>query len=306
MTPLLLAVTAAAAAFLLIQGFMGGGRRDSSSSRRRIDAVLNSAADADARRAKGSRRNSVGELGKKRISALKSQRRNANYKALSVAVLCGVGTAAVGWTFLGLVGAIAGLALGFSLPTLFRSQMQKQRRSKINDQLPDLLQTLAGGLRAGQTFIQTLDSAAQELGEPFRSELLRALRELELGVSVEASFEGLRERIDDDDFDLVVDAVLIQRKVGGNLAEILTNIAHTIRERIRIRGEVNALTGQARLSGWVLGLLPVAVGGLIYLMDPEYMSPMFTSPIGIGALVVAGVSEIFGMLVIRKIADVKV
>jgi tight adherence protein B len=192
------------------------------------------------------------------------------------------------------------------LPTIFRSQMKRQRRSKINDQLPDLLQTLAGGLRAGQTFIQTLDSAAQELGEPFRSELLRALRELELGVSVEDSFEGLRERIADDDFDLVVDAVLIQRKVGGNLAEVLTNIAHTIRERIRIRGEVNALTGQARLSGWVLGLLPVAVGGLVYMMNPDYMGPMLTNPMGIAALVGAAISEVFGMLVIRKIADVKV
>ena len=131
------------------------------------------------------------------------------------------------------------------------------------------MQTLAGGLRAGQKFIQTLDSAAQEMGDPFRTELLRTLRELELGVSVEDAFEGLRERIADDDFDLVVDAVLIQRQVGVNLAEVLTNIAHTIRERIRIRGEVNALTGQARLSGWVLGLLPVAVGFLVYMMNPR-------------------------------------
>lgn len=305
MMPMLLAFAAAAAAFLLIQGLAGGGRR-SSAGRRRLDAVMNSTADADARQAKNSRRNAVGAMGKKRISALKSQRRKTNYKALGLAGLCGVGTAIVGWTLLGLLGGVAGMGVGFLLPTLFQSQLQRQRRSKINDQLPDLLQTLAGGLRAGQTFIQTLDSAATELGEPFRSELLRSLRELELGVSVEEAFEGLRERIADDDFDLVVDAVLIQRKVGGNLAEILTNIAHTIRERIRIRGEVNALTGQARLSGWVLGLLPIAVGILVYMMNPEYMGPMVTEPIGIAALVGAGISEIFGMLVIRKLADVKV
>ncbi len=305
MTPILLAAAAAAAVFLLVRGFVGGGRT-STGSRRRMDAVLNSAADADARRAKSSRRSAVGAMGKKRISALKSQRRNANYKALSIAGLCGIVTAVVGWTFLGIVGSIAGMGAGFLLPTVVRSQMTRQRRSKINDQLPDLLQTLAGGLRAGQTFIQTLDSAADELGEPFRTELLRALRELELGVSVEDAFEGLRDRIQDDDFDLVVDAVLIQRKVGGNLAEVLTNIAHTIRERIRIRGEVNALTGQARLSGWVLGLLPVAVAGLVYAMDPEYMTPMFTNPFGLMAIIGAGVSEVFGMLVIRKIADVKV
>lgn len=304
MTPILLATLAAAAAFLLIRGFAGGGR--SPSRNRRMDAVMNSAADADARGAKNSRRKAVGEASKKRISALKSKRRQANYKALGIAALCGVGTAALAWSFIGWIGGVAGLGGGFLIPTIVRSQMTRQRRSKINDQLPDLLQTLAGGLRAGQTFIQTLDSAANEMGDPFRTELLRALRELELGVSVEDAFEGLRERIADDDFDLVVDAVLIQRKVGGNLAEVLTNIAHTIRERIRIRGEVNALTGQARLSGWVLGLLPVAVGGLVYMMNPAYMGPMLTHPMGIAALGGAAVSEVFGMLVIRKIANVKV
>ena len=154
--------------------------------------------------------------------------------------------------------------------------------------------------------MQTLDSAADELGEPFRTELLRTLRELELGVSIEAAFESLRERIEDEDFDLVVDAVLIQRRVGGNLAEVLTNISHTIRERIRIRGEVNALTGQARLSGWVLGLLPVGTGFLIYLADPEYLMPMLTNPMGIVALVVAGISEFIGMMLIRRIANVRV
>lgn len=305
MTPILLASLAAVAAFLLIRGVFGRGA-NSPSSRRRMNAVMNSAGGDDARATASKRAAAMGQAGKKRISALKSQRRNANYKAQAIALASGIAVAAVAWTFFGWIGALAGLGGGFFLPTMLRSQVSKQRRSKINDQLPDLLQTLAGGLRAGQTFIQTLDSAAQEMGDPFKTELLRTLRELELGVSVEDAFEGLRDRIQDDDFDLVVDAVLIQRKVGGNLAEVLGNIAHTIRERIRIRGEVNALTGQARLSGWVLGLLPVAVGGLVYFMNPAYMGPMLTNPMGIAALVAAAISEVFGMLVIRKIADVKV
>jgi tight adherence protein B len=300
MTPLVLAVLASAAVFLLIRG-IGGGKRVSPERRRRIDAVLNSSADVDARAAQGRRRVGIGELGKKRMSALKSRRRNASYRAMAIALACGIGTAVVAFGILGTVGAVVGLAFGFLLPTIFRSQMRKRRRSRINDQLPDLLQT-----RAGQTFIQTLDSAANEMGEPFRTELLRALRELELGVSVEAAFESLRERVDDEDFDLVVDAVLIQRRVGGNLAEVLTNISHTIRERIRIRGEVNALTGQARLSGWILGLLPIAVGFLVYLANPEYIEPLITTPMGYALIAGAAVSEVFGMLVIRKIADVKV
>jgi tight adherence protein B len=304
MTPLVLAVLAAAAAFLLIRG-MGGGKRVSPERRRRIDAVLNSSADVDARAAQGRRRVGMGEIGKKRLSALKSRRRSASYRAAAIALASGVGTAVVGYSIVGVTGAAGGLVVGVLLPTIFRSQKRKRRQSKINDQLPDLLQTLAGGLRAGQTFIQTLDSAAAEMGEPFKTELLRALRELELGVSVEAAFDSLRERIDDEDFDLVVDAVLIQRRVGGNLAEVLTNIAHTIRERIRIRGEVNALTGQARLSGWVLGLLPVATGFAIYLTNPEYIEPLITTPLGYALIAGAAVSELFGMLVIRKIADVK-
>jgi tight adherence protein B len=304
MTPLLLALMAGAAVFLLIRG-MSGRKRMSPERRRRIDAVMSTSADADARQAQGRRRAGMGELGKRRMSALKSRRRNASYRGAGIALACGAGTAIVAFSILGVTGAVGGLFLGFLLPTIFRSQKRKRRQSKINDQLPDLLQTLAGGLRAGQTFIQTLDSAAAEMGEPFKTELVRALRELELGVSVEAAFDSLRERIDDEDFDLVVDAVLIQRRVGGNLAEVLTNIAHTIRERIRIRGEVNSLTGQARLSGWVLGLLPVATGFAIYMTNPEYIEPLITTPLGYALIAGAAVSELFGMLVIRKIADVK-
>ena len=304
MAPLLIAVVAAIAAFLLIRGLVSSG--PSVESRHRMDMVTNSAADADARRAQGKRRAGAAEVGKKRITALKSHRRNASYRAFFIALGLGIVTAAVGWSLVGQVGAVGGLVVGFLLPTLAQRQRRKGRKGKITEMLPDLLQTLAGGLRAGQTFMQTLDSAADELGEPFRTELLRTLRELELGVSIEAAFESLRERIEDEDFDLVVDAVLIQRRVGGNLAEVLTNISHTIRERIRIRGEVNALTGQARLSGWVLGLLPVGTGFLIYLADPEYLMPMLTNPMGIVALVVAGISEFIGMMLIRRIANVRV
>lgn len=304
MFPLLLAGLAAGAVFFLFKGMSSSG--PSLEQRRRMDMVMNSSADADARQAQGKGRSGAKEIGKKRISALKSQRRNASYRAFVVAVGLGVLTATIGWSLVGQVGAVAGLVGGFLLPTLARGQRGKHRKGKITAMLPDLLQTLAGGLRAGQTFMQTLDSAADELGEPFRTELLRTLRELELGVSLEDAFESLRARIEDEDFDLVVDAVLIQRRIGGNLAEVLTNISHTIRERIRIRGEVNALTGQARMSGWVLGLLPVATGFMLYLTDPDYLMPMFQHPLGIAAITGAVISELIGMMLIRKIADVTV
>ena len=305
MNPMLIAILAAGAAFFLIKG-LGSVRSPSKDRSRRMDMVMNSAADADARRAQGQKRAGGGTAAKKPVSALRTRRRNASFRAFGIALGLGLLTAIAGWSLVGQVGAVGGLVAGFLLPTLMNGQRSKHRKGKITNMLPDLLQTLAGGLRAGQTFMQTLDSAADELGEPFRTELLRTLRELELGVSLEDAFESLRLRIDDEDFDLVVDAVLIQRRIGGNLAEVLTNISHTIRERIRIRGEVNALTGQARLSGWVLGLLPVGTGFLIYLSDPDYLTPMFTEPMGIMALVVAGISELIGMMLIRKIADVRV
>lgn len=304
MMPVLLAALASCAVFFLVKGLFSSG--PSAAQARRMDMVTNSVADADARQARGKRRAGAAEVGKKRMSALKTQRRNASYRALLVALGLGVVAAVIGWSLVGQMGAVGGLLLGFLLPTLVRGQRRKQRQGKITEMLPDLLQTLAGGLRSGQTFMQTLDSAADELGEPFRTELLRALRELELGVSIEEAFESLRVRIEDEDFDLVVDAVLIQRRIGGNLAEVLTNISHTIRERIRIRGEVNALTGQARMSGWVLGLLPMVTAFLLYLTDPDYLTPLLTNNIGIAAIVVALISETIGMLIIRKIADVKV
>lgn len=304
MTPMLIAVLAAGAVFFLIRGLSSSG--SSTERSRRMDMVTNSPADADARQARGKERAGAREVGTKRISALKSQRRNASYKAFVVALGLGALAAVIGWSLVGQLGAVGGLVGGFLLPTLVRGQRRKRRAGKITDMLPDLLQTLAGGLRSGQTFMQTLDSAADELGEPFRTELLRTLRELELGVSLEEAFESLRARIEDEDFDLVVDAVLIQRRIGGNLAEVLTNISHTIRERIRIRGEVSALTGQARMSGWVLGLLPFGTAFLLFLTDHDYLTPLFTNRIGVMAIVVAIISEIIGMMIIRKIADVRV
>ena len=175
MIPLLLAVLASGAAFLLIVGVFSNG--PSAARSRRMDMVTNSAADADARRAQGTRRAGAREVGKKRVSALRTRRRNASYRAFAIALALGVMTAVIGWSLVGQVGAVAGLVLGFLLPTLARGQRRKRRQGKITEMLPDLLQTLAGGLRSGQTFMQTLDSAADELGEPFRTELLRALRE---------------------------------------------------------------------------------------------------------------------------------
>ena len=137
-------------------------------------------------------------------------------------------------------------------------------------------------------------------------ELRVMLNEVELGSTLEDALGRLRERAQDDDLDLTIDAILIQRRVGGNLAEVLTNISLTIRERIRMRGEVKALTGQARLSGWLLSLLPIGIGIVLFLMDPEYMGVMLYTPLGRTLLAGGLGAEVIGFLLMRKIANITV
>ena len=137
-------------------------------------------------------------------------------------------------------------------------------------------------------------------------ELRVMLNEVELGSTLEDALGRLREHAQDDDLDLTIDAILIQRRVGGNLAEVLTNISLTIRERIRMRGEVKALTGQARLSGWLLSLLPIGIGIVLFLMDPEYMGVMLYTPLGRTLLAGGLGAEVIGFLLMRKIANITV
>ena len=305
--PGLLAVAAAAAVWLIVWGFRDRHAVAARDHRRR---VVHGEMSGD-ERAGQSRRAMMRSLRRRRSALVNARRRAAAARAATIRFLViTVGLAAV----VGMIGYVVGgplvgggaTVVAAIIPVMARRQKRSRRQNAINGQLPELLQSVAGGLRAGQTFVQTLDSAGREIGEPLQTELELMLRELELGVSMDDALLGLRSRVKDEDFDLVVDAVLIQRQIGGNLAEVLTNISVTIRDRIRIRGEVDSLTGQARLSGWVLSALPVFIGTIMYLMSPEYMDPLFTQRIGQMAIAVAVVSEIIGMLIMRRIANVKV
>ncbi len=214
-----------------------------------------------------------------------------------------LGTSAA--TFVGPLGFLGGVALAFIGAWWLVRSRTKKRISRINIQLVDLLQVVAGGLTAGQSFLQSVSAAAKEIGDPIGGELRLLLNEIELGATMEGAFERLRDRVRDEDLSLVIDAMLIQRRVGGNLAEVLTNISWTIRERIRIRGEVAALTGQAKMSGWVLGGLPVALALILSALNPDYMAPLFTTDTG--HLLLAGgiTSEVIGFALMRKIASVQ-
>ena len=206
---------------------------------------------------------------------------------------------------LGLQFLIAG-AIGYFAPGFYVRFRQSRRLRQFNGQLGDTLVLLSNALKAGYSFAQAIDTVAKNGAPPISDEFGRAVREMNLGGSVEEALNNMVRRVDSDDLDLVVTAVAIHRTVGGNLAEILDNIAHTIRERIRIKGEIRTLTAQARASGWIITLLPVGLAGLMYLITPSYFRPMLSNFIGIAMLGVAALFIFIGNAIIRKIVKIEV
>jgi len=207
-----------------------------------------------------------------------------------------------GQLIFGLIGAV----LGSFFPFILVSMKANKRRKAFNSQLGDALILIANSLRTGYSFMQASDMVAQEMRPPISSEFARTVKEMNLGVTIEEALANLGKRISSEDLDLVLTAVLIQRQVGGNLSEVLDNIARTIRERVRIRGEIRTLTAQGRISVIIVSLLPIVLGLIIYLLNPEYVKLLFVHPFGKILLGVAGLGQVIGILVIRRIVDIEV
>jgi tight adherence protein B len=203
---------------------------------------------------------------------------------------------------LGLLGAPLGyMAVGFWLKRRINSRLHK-----LEKQMVELLQTLASGLRAGFGLVQALESAAEQLPSPLSLEVRRTLRDTAMGSSIDNSLQALNERVGSADFDIVITAILIQRSVGGNLAEILDNVAHTMRERERIRGEIRTLTSQQRMTGFVIGGIPIGLGIIFMLISPDFTKLLFTDSLGRMMLGGAVVMEGIGFFVISKIVNIEV
>ena len=231
-------------------------------------------------------------------------------KAAEFFVICLGSAGFFGLLFLVLSGnafiALIGFAVGFGFPLLGLRIIIERRVRAFNNQLGDCLVLIANSLRTGYSFMQAIQMVSKEMLPPISVEFARTLREMNLGVTTEEALNNLAKRIDSDDLDLVLTAVLIQRQIGGNLAEILDNIAGTIRERMRIKGEIKTLTAQGRMSGIIVGLLPIGLGLVIQLINPGYMQVLFTSPIGLFVLGGAAASQLLGILLIRKIVNIEV
>lgn len=196
--------------------------------------------------------------------------------------------------------------LGWLLPSLILKFRTTKRYKLFNDQLGDSILIISNSLKAGHSFLQAVDSVATEMPDPISFEFKKLLKELRLGASTERALENLLLRVESDDLELVINAVMIQREIGGNLSEILDNISETIRERVRLKGEIRTLTAQGRISGIVVSILPVALGFILHLLNPEYMTPLFSNKNGIMILTVSFVSQIIGIILVNQIVKIEV
>jgi tight adherence protein B len=203
------------------------------------------------------------------------------------------------------IASIAG-ALSYFLPGLYVKHRQRKRSNALSAQLGDTILLLSNALKAGYSFAQAMATIAKSAPAPMCDEFTRAVREMNLGITVDDALEHMNQRMMSEDFDLLVTAVQIHRIVGGNLAEILDTIAFTIRERIRIQGEIRTLTAQARASGYIIIALPFALSGILTVISPSYIMPLFKEFLGWAMITLAMIMMFIGYSLIRKIAAIEV
>jgi tight adherence protein B len=208
---------------------------------------------------------------------------------------------------------IGGLVLGYWLPRFWLNRRKGKRLKAFNSGLADTIMLLANSLRAGSSFLQAVEMIVREAQPPISTEFARVIREVNLGLPLDDALANLQRRVRSDDLDLMTTAIAIHHTVGGNLAEILDSIAYTIRERVRIKGEIKTLTAQQRMSGYVVGFLPVALVILLSVISPSFMEPMLRKPpelmglpAGMWILAGGGLMMAIGFFFIRRIVDIKV
>ena len=224
-------------------------------------------------------------------------------------VFVSTGLAGIGWLFsyimlndpvLGVIGALAGL-----IPWIAIRMAARKRMRRFDEHFPDALELLTRALRAGHALSTGFQLVGEEMPDPVGTEFTQVAEEIKFGLDLRTALENLVHRVNTEDLPYFVTAVLIQRETGGNLAELLDNLGHLIRERHKFYGKVRALTAQSRLSAGILALwLPIIVVGMM-IMRPEYIGVLFETPVGYGVLALAAALDIAGYLVARNLADVE-
>ncbi len=209
---------------------------------------------------------------------------------------------AMGVHLLTVVGAM--LIGGFLPPYWIRSRKGK-RLIKFESQLSEAMVMVGNCLRSGLTFQQAMNNIANEMPDPIGREFARAVREINLGGSVDLALNNLAERVKSTDLTLAVSAIQIQRQVGGNLLDLLENISETIKDRIKIKNEIRVMTATGRASGMIIGSLPLGLALVLTMINPGFITSFFNTQIGIGMLIVGALMETIGFLMIRKIVSIK-
>ncbi len=195
--------------------------------------------------------------------------------------------------------------IGLALPPFYVRHSRHKRLIAFEKQLPEAITTVSNCLKSGLTFQQGMQTVADQMAEPISKEFGRVMRELQLGSTTERALFNLSRRVPSADVRLMVTAILISQQVGGNLSAVLDNIAKTVTDRIRVKQEVRTITATGRISGMVIGLMPVFLAILLVLLNPNYMELMFERQEGHIMLIVAAVMETIGYMLIRKIVSVK-
>jgi len=195
--------------------------------------------------------------------------------------------------------------VGAAAPIAYVKYKRNHQLGKIDKQLIDAVVIISNSIRAGMSFQSAMQNISEEMEPPISKEFARVCRETKLGMSLEASFDKMIARTGNKDLELICNAVIIQRQIGGNLAEVLENISATIAERIRLRGEIKAMTASGTLSGYIIGALPIVMLLMLMFLNPAYVSTLFSTPAGRVMLVVSAVMETIGFIIVRKIVNIK-
>jgi tight adherence protein B len=227
---------------------------------------------------------------------------------VGIAILVGAG---LFWFFFdqNLIMTLVGAIIGAYVPRVYVRMQQSRRLVRFGDQLSDMLNLMVNGLRAGYSTMQAMEAVSKELPPPICDEFRRVVQEMQLGVPMERTLDNLVRRIPSTDLDLVITAINVQREVGGNLAEILDTISHTIRERVRIKGEIRVLTAQVMYSGRFLAIMPILLFGAMYGLNKTYVMRFFAPEnriLGLGALGLAALLIVFGYLSMNRIGKIDV
>lgn len=201
---------------------------------------------------------------------------------------------------------IGACVLGLVLPRMYVNILRGRRLKAFNNQLSDTINLMVNGIRAGYSVMQAMEAVSEEMGPPVSEEFGRVVREVQLGLTLEHAMNNMLRRVPSDDLDMMITAINVQREVGGNLAEVLDSISYTIRERVRIKGEIRAMTGQSRISGYMVALVPIALAVFIYLINPDFMGLLFTHTCGYIMIAAAVIGIVAGFAVIGKIVDIDV